>query len=61
MVLGRDNVMQFWQILDRDGSTAPVAEFVTTYEYFPYPFLPFSKFQVHCTRGIVSTLERFDD
>lgn len=53
--------MQFWQILDRDGSTAPVAEFVTTYEYFPYPFLPFSKFQVHCTRGIVSTLERFDD
>ena len=56
-----DNVMQFWEVLGPDKSSAPGAKFVTTFEYFPYPFLPFSKFQVHCVDGLVRTLERFDD
>jgi hypothetical protein len=32
-----------------------------TFEYYPYPFLPMSKFQVHCHGGIVSSLEMYDD
>ena len=61
-VLGKaDNVRQFWEVLGPDKLPAPGAKFVTTFEYFPYPFLPFSKFQVHCVDGSVRTLERFDD
>ena len=32
-----------------------------TFDYYPYPFLPFSKFQVHCHLGVVTGLEMFDD
>ncbi|MFT3842135.1 MAG: hypothetical protein QM723_34410 [Myxococcaceae bacterium] len=32
-----------------------------TYDYYPYPWIPFSKFQVHCHNGVVSSLEEFDD
>jgi hypothetical protein len=61
-VLGQpDNIMRFWEVLDADGRPAIHAQFVTTYEYYPYPWLPFSKFQVHTTGGVVRTLERFDD
>jgi hypothetical protein len=61
-VLGSpDNIMEFWEVIGADGRPAPGAEFVTTYEYYPYPWLPFSKFQVHTTRGIVRGLEKFDD
>ena len=37
------------------------AGFVTMYEYYPYPFLPMSKFQVHCIGGTVRVIEEFDD
>ena len=61
-VLGSpDNIMEFWERTGADGRPAPGAEFVTTYEYYPYPWLPFSKFQVHTTRGVVRSLEMFDD
>lgn len=56
-----DNVMRFWEVLDADGRPAAHAKFVTTYEHYPYPWLPFSKFQVHTTEGVVRSLERFDD
>jgi hypothetical protein len=56
-----DNIMEFWEVIGADGRPAPGAEFVTTYEYYPYPWLPFSKFQVHTTGGIVRGLEMFDD
>lgn len=32
-----------------------------TFDYYPYPFLPVSKFQVHCHEGVVTGLEMFDD
>lgn len=32
-----------------------------TFEYYPYPFLPFSKVQVHCPAGVVTGIELFDD
>ena len=32
-----------------------------TYEYYPYPLLPFSKFQVHTDNVVVFSLEMFDD
>ena len=61
-VLGApDNIMEFWDRLDADGRPADHPEFVRTYEYYPYPWLPFSKFQVHTTGGVVSNLEMFDD
>jgi hypothetical protein len=62
IVLGSpDNIMRFWEVIGADGRPAPGAEFVTTYEYYPYPWLPFSKFQIHTTRGGVRSLEMFDD
>ena len=61
-VLGSaDNVMEFWEVIGADGRPAPGAELVTTYEYYPYPWLPLSKFQVHTTSGVVRSLEMFDD
>lgn len=61
-VLGSpDNVMEFWEVIGANGKPAPGAKFVTTYEYYPYPWLPFSKFQVHTTDGVVRSLEMFDD
>lgn len=33
----------------------------TTYEYYPYRFLPFSKFHVFCEGGLVTGVELFDD
>jgi hypothetical protein len=30
----------------------------TTYEYYPYRFLPFSKFQVFCEGGLVTGVVR---
>ena len=61
-VLGSpDNVMEFWEVIRADGTPAPGAKFVTTYEYYPYPWLPFSKFQVHTIEGVVRGLEMFDD
>lgn len=61
-VLGpADNIMRFRDASDVDGRSAGHARFVTTYEYYPYPWLPFSKFQVHTTEGVVRSLERFDD
>lgn len=32
-----------------------------TFNYHPYPWFPFSKFQVHCYQGVVTSLEMFDD
>lgn len=61
-VLGSpDSIMEFWQVVSADGRPAPGAEFVTTYEYYPYAWLPFSKFQVHTTGGVVRSLEMFDE
>ena len=61
-VLGSpDNVMESWEVMRSDGRPARGAEFVTTYEYYPYPWLPFSKFQVHTMAGVVRSLEMFDD
>ncbi|WKZ57708.1 MAG: hypothetical protein QY326_03315 [Bdellovibrionota bacterium] len=61
-VLGSpSNVRQFWEVIGADGKPAPGAHFVTTYEYFPYPWIPFSKFQVHTSEGIVRGIEKFDD
>jgi hypothetical protein len=61
-VLGTpDNIMEFWEVLDAEGRPAQHAHFVRTYEYYPYPWLPFSKFQVHTVGGVVHNLEMFDD
>ncbi|NOK09161.1 hypothetical protein [Corallococcus exercitus] len=32
-----------------------------TFEYYPYPYLPFSKVQVFSSRGVVTGVEMFDD
>jgi hypothetical protein len=51
-----------WDRWDSEtGEPTPEAEFVTTYNYAPYWFLPFSKFQVHCRDGIVKGIELYDD
>lgn len=55
------NIMEFWDVRDSSGNPAQGAHLIRTYEYYPYPYLPFSKFQVHCTEGIVRTLEMYDD
>jgi hypothetical protein len=34
---------------------------IRTFNYYPYPHISFSNFQVHCTEGIVTGLEMFDD
>ena len=61
-VLGApDNVRQFWEVIEASGQPARGAQFITTYEYYPYPVLPISKFQVHCAGGVVRGLEMFDD
>lgn len=43
------------------GLPADGAEFITTYNYVPFPWLPFEKFQVHCRHGVVESIELFDD
>ncbi|CAM4452294.1 hypothetical protein [Corallococcus exiguus] len=32
-----------------------------TFNYYPYPYLPFSKFQVFSVNGVVTGFEMFDD
>jgi hypothetical protein len=62
IVLGEpDHVMRFWEVIGTDGVPPPGSEYVTTYEYYPYPNVPLSKFQVHCVRGVVRGIEMFDD
>jgi hypothetical protein len=51
-----------WDRWDTDtGEPTPDAEYGTTYNYAPYWFFPFSKFQVHCRDGIVQSIELYDD
>jgi len=53
---------QGWNITDMEtGQPTPEAEYVTTYNYAPYWFFPFAKFQVHCWRGVVRSIELYDD
>jgi hypothetical protein len=62
VVLGSpDNTKASWDVVGPDGTPVPGAEFVVTYEYYPYPWVPFSKFQVHTTRDVVRGFEVFDD
>ena len=61
-VLGTpDYVRQFWEVMGADGVPPPGSEYVTTYEYYPYPNVPVAKFQVHCVGGAVRSIEMFDD
>ena len=48
-------------IIDSSGQATPIGGPSHTYDYYPYPWTPFSKFQVHCTAGVVTALEEFDD
>jgi hypothetical protein len=51
-----------WNITDMEtGQPTPNAKYNTTYNYAPYWFFPFAKFQVHCTGGIVQSIELYDD
>lgn len=43
------------------GEPTPDAKFTTTYNYAPYPWFPYAKFQVHCEKGKVVSTEMFDD
>jgi hypothetical protein len=43
------------------GEPTADAEYGRTYNYAPYAWLPFAKFQVHCRDGIVQSVEQFDD
>jgi hypothetical protein len=62
VVLGEpDYVRRFWEVIGANGFPPPGSEYVTTYEYYPYPNVPISKFQVHCVRGVVRGIEMFDD
>jgi hypothetical protein len=45
----------------KTGEPTPEAEFGTTYNYAPYWFFPFAKFQVHCRDGVVQGIELYDD
>ena len=62
-VLGRPNndYTHAAYILSPDGGTRVVGDPLRTFDYYPYPFVPFSKFQVHCHGGVVTGLEMFDD
>lgn len=64
VVLGRpsnDYTYPASYILNGDGGRSPVGAAVHTFDYYPYPLLSFSKFQVHCHDGVVTSLELFDD
>jgi hypothetical protein len=51
-----------WNITDMEtGQPTPEAEYITTYNYAPYWFCPLAKFQVHCRRGVVHSIELYDD
>jgi len=39
----------------------PGEKLTTTYNYYPFSWYPFSKFQVHCREGVVQNTEQFDD
>jgi hypothetical protein len=55
LVLGRaDNVMRGWEPAEEGAATRATA----IYEYYPYPFVPLSKFRVHCAQGRVRAVER---
>jgi hypothetical protein len=56
-----DNVMDYWEATGADGKPSPGALHVVTYEYYPYPWILMSKFQVHTWGGVVRVLEMFDD
>ena len=65
-LLGRANDVQDYSsgyIISAHGGVvdAPGAKKIRTFNYYPYPQIPLSKFQVHCTEGIVTNLEMFDD
>ena len=62
-VLGPASVIyRYWNTTRMDtGLPTPDAEFITTFNYAPFPELPMKKFQVHCEGGKVRTLEMFDD
>lgn len=44
-----------------DGGVEVIGPAARTFNYYPLPFVPFSKFQVHCHNGVVTGLEVFDD
>jgi hypothetical protein len=55
-VLGRaDGFMRSW--VEADGRI----QALETYQYYPYPRLPLSQFEVHCAAGVVRSLEMFGD
>lgn len=62
-VLGEPtSVYEYWDAVDFDsGEPEPGAEETTTFNFAPYSFFPFAKFQVHCRKGKVRSLELFDD
>jgi hypothetical protein len=61
-VLGTpDYVRHFWEVIGADGVPPLGSEYLTTYEYYPYPNVPVAKFQVHCVGGVVRSIEMFDD
>jgi hypothetical protein len=55
------NVRTFWTTLDSNMQPTNDSRYVTTYEYYPNPLLPLSKFQVHTENGVVQSLEKYDD
>jgi hypothetical protein len=63
VVLGvASTIYRSWSITRMNtGLPTPDAEFITTFNYAPFPELPMKKFQVHCEGGKVRTLEMFDD
>ena len=62
LVLGEpDHIVRFWSYVEIPGIEELRSASFATLEYYPSPFLPFSKFQVHTTGGIVHSLEKFDD
>lgn len=60
--LGRPtDISTYWQNLDSNGMPNKDSLFITTYNYYPYPLLPFNKFQVHSENGIIKGIEKYDD
>ena len=49
------------RVVSSEGSVRVVGRPGWTFDYYPYPFLPVAKFQVHCHDGVVTGLEMFDD
>jgi hypothetical protein len=56
------SVWNYWNVTDgTTGKPEPGARFITTYNFAPYWYFPFSQFQVHCQGGVVQSIELYDD